>query len=372
MTQNYLPIIQFIVPRFSYSKIGDGTIRKRFPEFLQQAQKESRRLVAPLMGFPGLQLTKSTIKLAQQNYGEHFKVIKALSDTFHPDILFPLMDLSVEANALGRYTLFPKEDSATVVKDHFDFRELEYLEQINITFDTRLLGYVETVKLMSIGLPSEILRGAYVIGPFSLASLLMGADEAAMATILNPDKLEALCELTTEKIQEYIRLLIAAGAQVICILEPSAVMLGPNEFEQFSARFVKHINDSFKYSGISTIYHTCGNTMHLIEKMIESGVDALSLDSDAIGVNLPQVAKKAAQRVVIMGNINPTGKILTGTPDEVKEEVIRLLESMDDFPNFVLSTGCDLPQETPLENIHAFMKVAKSYRVRLKFTQKQL
>jgi len=29
------------------------------------------------------------------------------------------MDLSVEANAIGRYTIFPKQDSATVPKDKF-------------------------------------------------------------------------------------------------------------------------------------------------------------------------------------------------------------------------------------------------------------
>lgn len=72
-------------------------LRERY----EQAHHEKRRLVAPLLGFPGLNMTGCTIKLAQQNYGEHYKVMKALHDTFHPDILLPLMDLAVEANALG-------------------------------------------------------------------------------------------------------------------------------------------------------------------------------------------------------------------------------------------------------------------------------
>ena len=45
------------------------------------AYKSEKRLVVPLLGFPGLNLTGSTIKLAQQNYGEHFKVLKKLSTT---------------------------------------------------------------------------------------------------------------------------------------------------------------------------------------------------------------------------------------------------------------------------------------------------
>jgi len=333
--------------------------QKPFRKMAENARNEGRRLVVPLVGFPGLNMTGCSIKLAQQNYGEHFRAVKALVDAYAPDVAFPLMDLSVEANALGRYTVFPKGEAATVVKDAFSVDELARSELINISFDTRLLGYVETVKLMSIGLPASILRGAYVTGPYSLAALLMGADEAAMETVLHPDDLHQVCQFTTEKIQEYVRLLIAAGAQVICILEPSAVMLGPEQFWEFSASYVRHLNDSCRYTGVATIYHTCGNTMHLVDKMAESGVDAVSLDSPEAGVDLPAVAADLSPDVLILGNINPTGSLLHGTPADVESEVTDLLKRMAPYPNFILSTGCDLPQETPLENIHAFMRAGR-------------
>jgi uroporphyrinogen decarboxylase len=330
---------------------------------VEQARKQRRRLVVPLMGFPGLSLTRCTVKLAQQNYGEHFKVIKALADRFHPDAMFPLMDLAVEANALGRYTVFPKEDSATVVKDTFDMNELKGQKNINMAYDTRVIGYVEVEKLMNIGLDQDIMRGAYVTGPYSLAALMMGADEAAMATVLKPKELELLCQFTTDKIQHYVRQLIAAGAEIICILEPSAVMLGPDQFERFSSQFVKHLNDSCKYTGVATVYHTCGNTMHLIDKMVEADVDAISLDSPDIGVDLPETARRVPDDVMVMGNINPTGTMLKGAPHEVQQEVYALLETMKHYPNYILSTGCDLPQETPLENIRAFMEAGRNYRL---------
>ena len=338
--------------------------QKPFHEMAKRAQNEGRRLVVPLMGFPGLNLTGCTVKLAQQNYGQHYRVIRLLTETFCPDMVFPLMDLSVEANALGRYTVFPKEESATVLKDSFSADDLAACSQINISFDARLLGYVETVKLMSIGLPPSVLRGAYVTGPYSLAALMMGADEAAMATMLRPEELAQICQFTAEKIQEYALLLIAAGAQVICILEPSAVMLGPAQFEQFSASYVRHINNTCKSAGVATVYHTCGNTMHLVELMAAAGVDAVSLDSPEAGVDLPAVARRLPVNVMVMGNISPTGAILRERPADVENEVSALLRSMEPFPNFILSTGCDLPQETPLENIHAFLRAGRRRRMR--------
>ena len=330
---------------------------------VKNAYAEGRRLIVPLVGFPGLSLTGSTIKLAQQNYREHFTVLNAIAETFKPDAIFPLMDLSVEANALGRLTLFPKRESATVVKDEFTSDELEATRRIDISSDTRLLGYVETQKLMSAGLPSTVIRGGYITGPYTLAALLMGADEAALATISDPDRLSAVCELASKKIRDYVQLLTKAGAQLICILEPSAVMLGPEQFAEFSVRYVLPIIERCAQAGVIAVYHICGNSMHLVDKMSESGVDALSLDSPEAGVDLPAVAERISSEVVLIGNISPTGSLLNGLPSDVENDVFRLLKSMDAYPNFVLSTGCDLPQDVPLANIDAFMRAGRRYKI---------
>jgi uroporphyrinogen decarboxylase len=38
---------------------------------------------------------------------------------------------------------------------------------------------------------------------------------------------------------------------------------------------------------------------------------------------------------------------------------------MSGADNFILSTGCDLPMDTPMENIDAFMKVARNWKKNL-------
>jgi len=207
--------------------------------------------------------------------------------------------------------------------------------------------------------PSNILRGAYVTGPYTLAALLTGADEAAMATIVNSEYLNKICEIAYKKIGDYIELLIEAGAQSICILEPSAVMLGPDQFKEFSSKFVRMFCEKYSDTDVSFIYHICGNSMHLVKLMEESGVDALSLDSPETGVYLVEAARRVNEKTIIIGNINPTGTILNGCCQNVSSDVDHLLEQMKEFPNFILSTGCDLPQETPIENIKCFMDAGR-------------
>jgi len=335
---------------------------KRLAVLAKQTFDEGRRVVAPLMGFPGVELTRSNIKLAQQNFSEHFKAIMKLTETFSPDVVFPLMDLSVEANALGRFTIFPREESATVFeREKFQFRTVEKLREIDISCDTRLTGYIETMKLMKLGLPPDIVRGAYVTGPFSLAALITGAQDAVVSMLKTPGDFRDLCDFTADVVTEYARLLVAAGAEVICVLDPTAVILNPARFKELSASHVTHLTEACRHNGAETVYHVCGNSMHLVDAMLDSGVKGLSLGSRQIGVRLGEVARRVPDDVVVIGNISPTAVMAYGKPADVRREVSGLMDEMKSFPNFVVSTACDLPQKTPLANIAAFMKTARTY-----------
>lgn len=337
--------------------------RINLKKLTDSSYRQGKRLVAPLLGFPGIPMVNSNIKLAQQNYGEHYKVIEKLVATYLPDVIFPLMDLSVEANATGRYTIFPVDDSATVPKDQFSIEDLPRLKSIDIQMDTRLFGYIKTMRIMNERLPAHIVRGAYVTGPYTLAALIMGADDAAMATLMDTDSLHHLARFATDIVQKYVSYYIDVGAQLICILDPTAVMLGPDQFWEFSGKYAREIVRSCAARGVATVYHICGNSMHLIDKMTATGVNGLSLDSREAGIDIVKVLKRVPSEVVVMGNISPVETIMNGTPDDVKREVEELLGATAQFPNYILSTGCDLPQNVPPENIRAFITTGRDYNL---------
>ncbi|MDZ7820443.1 MAG: uroporphyrinogen decarboxylase family protein [Candidatus Marinimicrobia bacterium] len=319
--------------------------------------KAGKRIVAPLLGFPAVKAAGTSIKLAQQNANEHMKVMRRIHKAWNPDVIFTLMDLSVEANALGRETDFPQNEAATVVNFDYDRnRDLPFLKNIDVRDDGRLLSYVETHRRMKKVLPENILRGAYVTGPYTLAGLILGAENAAMRTMTKAEDFHALCRVCCEKVLDYTRLLIDAGAQLIAVLDPSAMMLGPVAFRDFSVRYVKPVIELCHENDTGMIFHVCGNTEHLLEAMNRSGADALSLDSD---VDFTKAAKVLNENIVLIGNLCPTGKIMTDTPGSVQNEVKDLLNVMKDVPNYILSTGCDLPAEVPEENVTAFMKAAR-------------
>ncbi len=336
---------------------------RRVIELVSKAYSENRRLAAPLIGFPGCDITGFSIKVAQQNHGVHFACIKALADLLKPDIAFMMMDLSVEANALGLPVRFPVDESSSVEKHPVEeLEDLERYRRVNILQDSRIQSYIKTVEMMSMGLPKEVLKCAYVIGPLTLAGLLRSAEQIAMDSILKPDMLHALCEFATDIIQDYAGALINAGADLICILEPTSMILGPEQFREFSSYYVRHIIESYKYAKVETIYHVCGNTMHLIKEMVDSGIAALSLDSAEFGIDIVKATAQLPEDVVMIGNVSPTRVLKDGSEQLVRDSVRELLEKMRPYKNFILSTGCDIPPQTPIENLTAFMRAAREFK----------
>jgi uroporphyrinogen decarboxylase len=312
-----------------------------------------KNLVIPLLGAPGTILSKTTLKENLTNSEVQYKTLSILIDKFSPDGIFPMMDLTVEVEALGSEINFPENTNPSVAKPLIKNREdLKILKGNWQGISGRMKVFIEVME--KIAKKYSIIKGGYVIGPFTMAGEFMGANDIAMQAMLNPELVSELVNFSLEVISEYANALFNAGADAIAVLEPLAVILSPKKYKEFSLypfkKLVSNLNNK------SLILHICGNTNHLIKSMLDSGAVGLSLDSV---INFEELKKIIPQEITLMGNLNPVKIFLQSTPDQVAEATKSLKESMKDTKNFILSSGCDIPVNTPLENIAAFMKAAR-------------
>ena len=280
----------------------------------------------------------------------HAATISRIVERFTPDVAFFMMDLSLEAGALGLSVRYPLFESPTVeehpVKQADDLERLRVVDPLE---DARIRSYIRTMELLSRSI--SIPRAAYVTGPFTLAGLLMGASDIAMATITDPDLVHQTVHFCTDICIRYSRALTEAGADIIVILEPTATFLSPQAFAEFCGAYVREVIASPGAAG-DAVLHICGDTSHILREMCATGACALSLDSP---VDLRAAASRVGHEVILIGNIDPVGIMVQQSPQEVACATRRLLDSMAQCDSFILSTGCDLPYETPHENIDAFM-----------------
>ena len=60
--------------------------------------------------------------------------------------------------------------------------------------------------------------------------------------------------------------------------------------------------------------------------------------------------------------ISILGVFARSTPDQVRAATRALIEATRRFKNYILSSGCDIPPRTPMENIEAFYEAARQTR----------
>jgi uroporphyrinogen decarboxylase len=324
-------------------------------EIMRNITKDAYRKeikIAPLMGFPGIQLTKTNISQNMEDAEIQIQSLEALYKKYAPDAMFMMMDLTVEAEALGLKILKP-QNAAYSVAEHpvRDGVDLGKLRVPNPQRDGRMPLMSEIIKRMKLSFNCPGI--AYAIGPFTLAGLLNGSNNVLKNVIKNPGLLHQILNFSSKVIDGYVGNLIEAGADLICILEPTATMLSPGQFREFSAEYLQGLEKKWNFP---FILHICGDATHLVPQMVATGCVGVSFDSM---VDLGEIAALVPDEMMIIGNINPVEIIAYGDQAQVMKAVASLLGQMDRKDNFVLSSGCDLPPETNLDNLTIFFDTAR-------------
>jgi uroporphyrinogen decarboxylase len=141
--------------------------------------------------------------------------------------------------------------------------------------------------------------------------------------------------------------------------EPVAGLLSPSLEEEFAAPYVKEIIDAVQADDFAVIYHNCGdNTPLMIPSLISLGAAAYHFGNS---IDLRVMLDAFPKDVPVMGNVDPAGVLRQGTPDGVRAETLRIMSECSAYPNFVISSGCDIPPATPWENIEAFFAAVEEY-----------
>lgn len=324
-------------------------------ETIYSFMQRDRIMAAPLVGYPGTQLTNSSVYENLNQPKIQSETLIALHNEFNFDALFPFMDLSIEAEALGLKVEFADNEPPTVVEHPVTTKkELKKLELPTSQKRKRMRVVDETISMVKERVKERALIGGYAASPFTLAGLLMGAENIAVNTLLEPDFCKEVALFATEVIIPYALSQEAAGADFIVLLDPSAVLLSPSLYEEFVQPYVEQVASALS---IPTLLHVCGQTTPIMGSLAKTAVAGLSVDKD---VDIPSIMPLIPPSKIIVGNIDPVSLFLNGEPSEVRESTEHLIERMSGYKNFILSSGCDLPPATPLENIRAFAQAAKT------------
>lgn len=197
-------------------------------------------------------------------------------------------------------------------------------------------------------------------GPFTAAASIYPTSSLLRAVRRTPEKVHELMRFCTDAIKLVCSDFAALGAGfTLCDPVASGTILRKDDYLSFVFPYTRELVEHFHGLGCSVTYHICGNTTKILEPMVDTGVDVLSIDNI---VDLEDTKRRVGDRICIAGNVAPVKIMLEGTPEDVEEGVKRCLDQAWDSPKgYVLATGCGIPNAAPAENVFRFMDAARKY-----------
>ena len=328
-------------------------------KWIEGLKSEQNKKPLPLLSFPSVSLLDVNVSELIADSSLQARGMQSVAEAVDAAASVSFMDLSVEAEAFGATVRFSEDEVPTVTgRLVTDEDEAEALE-VPAVGSKRTGIYIEAVK-KAVEKITDRPVFAGIIGPFSLAARLLDVTEIMMDCYDDPDMVHVVLEKSTEFLIEYAKAYKSAGAAGIVMAEPVSGLLSPALEEEFSSPYVKKIVDAVQDDSFSVIYHNCGdNVPKMLDSILSTGAAAYHFGNS---VDMEEdIIKKVPADVLVMGNVDPAGVLRMGTPEKVREVTLSLLEKCSKYPNFLLSSGCDIPPMTPWENIKAFFAAFDEY-----------
>jgi uroporphyrinogen decarboxylase len=282
-------------------------------------------------------------------------VVKGVSkaiEEYNPDGVPVVFDLQIEAEILGCKLQWAPHNPPAVVSHPLAEGKLLIDLKIPGENDGRVGVAIEAAKKLRIKYPDLALYGL-ITGPFTLALHLMGT-EIFVKLFEAPDEVAEVMEFCTKvgvKMSEY---LMDAGCDIIAVVDPMTSQIDPLTFETFVTPYVSAIFSFVREKKKLSSFFVCGHAQQNIEAMCDCRPDNVSIDENIPLDFVKEIALKKG--ISFGGNMKLTVVLLMGNEDDAREDAMSCLD-LGGKTGFILAPGCDLPMETPPENIKAISEI---------------
>lgn len=218
---------------------------------------------------------------------------------------------------------------------------------------------IDVVAALAKELGAQKAVEGWVEGPMAEACDLRGVSRIMLDFYDDPDFVGELMDFVMEVEIAFAAAQVEAGAALIGIGDAAASLIGPDLYRSFVWEREKRLVREVHRMGVPVRLHICGNIVPLLDMLRDVGADLVDLDS-----MVPVARARAAlgPDVVLAGNINPVADLRNATPRHVEE---RLAECFRDAgaARYAVAAGCEVPRDTPDENLRAMARFAAAARV---------
>ena len=303
-----------------------------------------------------------SMKTFRENPQKAAKALINATEKYDIDGVLVDFDTATLASAVGVRVAYPEDEPALAIGPCLDtLEQVKDLAPVELSQNSRVQIWLETTRIVKEYFGSEkFIRGNCDQAPFSLASMMRSPANWMMDLLGESTDVFKLLDFCSDICIQFINLMAKAGADMISNGDSPAgpEMISPAMYKKFAFPYEKKLVEITHQLNLPYGLHICGDTGLILRDMLELGTDALELDYKT---DIHLIYQLCGKKNTFFGNIDPSGIIRNGTPDQVEEKVVELLGIYKDSPGFVLNAGCAIPADAPSENIKRLITITRNW-----------
>jgi MtaA/CmuA family methyltransferase len=215
---------------------------------------------------------------------------------------------------------------------------------------------VQAVKLFAQKVKGELCIEGWVEGPCAEAADLRGINALMTDFMDDPEFVHELFDFNVRMATTFAKAQIEAGCDIIGVGDAAASLVGPRIYRDFVFPYEKRLVENIQALGGKIRLHICGNISKSLKEVGQTGSDMVDLDSM---VPFEKARLEMGDDQVIAGNLDPVKCLRNGTPQDVTDAVAACHRIAG--TNFIVGAGCEVPRDTPPENLIAMQVYARSH-----------
>ena len=230
---------------------------------------------------------------------------------------------------------------------------------------------VKPVDFGMVGLrrTKQLLGDQGLLGVFITHTCFTGNEEAVYYYSDHPEELEAVRARRLAEVERRFADLMAMTPEdrpdFLCVGgSGSLVFQTPDFFREHALPAVKRAIELAAAAGIPTHVHSCGPEKELVKIMAEETaltvIDPLEIPPMG-DCDLADLKRRFGRRITLKGNLHTTEVMLRGSVADVEAAARKAIDDAAEGGRFILSTGDQCGRDTPDENLHALVRMARTY-----------
>lgn len=265
------------------------------------------------------------------------------------DLLFTLIDLSVEAADWGMPIVYYKDKQVMPTEDKFiqTIEDYEKVVPIDPRKTERMSAMIELIRILSEKKGDEYPVVSFVFGPLGVLSMMTGLETLLKHCMKKKykDVVKKAVDIITDSLIIYCDALIDAGADAVMLdtLYASKTIMRPEMWDEFEGEASQRLAEHIHSRGCMVMIHNCGDGIYFkeqIERMHPEAISMLYLPPDC--ETMQELKETYGSVTTIIGHIDP-GFLMVCDDERLRKLCREQIDAYKKDGGFILATGCEYP-----------------------------